>query len=338
MSKVLITGGVGFIGTNSTAYFSENNWYVSVVDNFSREGVEINTHFLAKNYPEIKIVKTDVADINSYLQQIKQADLIIHLAGQTAVTKSVNDPQHDFDNNLVAGIALLEAVRQNNPKAVVLFSSTNKVYGDLAHHKFKKDSFKKRYLDLSAPKGVSEDERLSFISPYGCSKGALDQYFLDYARIYGLKTVVFRQSCIYGPHQMGVEDQGWVAHFSKQILRNQKITIYGDGFQVRDLLFVDDLTKLYLEAYKQITKVAGQVFNVGGGFENSFSLLEVLDYLAKATYKEPKISFDLTRIGDQPFFVSDNFKAKKMLNWQPTTSFRGGLPKLIDWQKLNLLK
>ncbi len=203
----------------------------------------------------------------------------------------------------------------------------------MGDHLLKKDEHLKRYLNLDYPQGIDESQPLEFISPYGCSKGATDQYFLDYARIFGLKTVVFRQSCIYGPFQMGVEDQGWLAHFSKQFLLDQPITIYGNGYQVRDLLFVQDLVKAYWSAYQQIDKVAGLAFNIGGGPDSAVSLLNVIETLSELVGNHPRIKFDQARSGDQQYFVSDNSLLKNKLGWQPTTDFRTGLSALIDWQR-----
>ncbi|MDH7476277.1 MAG: GDP-mannose 4,6-dehydratase [Microgenomates group bacterium] len=320
--KILITGGVGFIGTNAAIYFANKKHQIVLVDNFSRKGVEINALFLKKNYQKIKIIKSDVFEVKNYLSCLKKTDVVIHLAGQTAVTTSIQNPENDFKNNLLDSFTLLENIRKHNPKAIIIYSSTNKVYGDLS--KLKKFS----PVDESAP--------LDFISPYGCSKGAADCYFLDYQRVFGLNTVVFRQSCIYGPHQIGVEDQGWVAHFSKQFLLQKPITIFGHGKQIRDLLYVGDLIEAYEKAIFNIEKVKGQAINIGGGKTNAFSLLEVIEILAKEFGYKIKINFDKMRVGDQKYFVSNNQKAKKLLKWKPKTPFLKGLKNLIYWQKQNL--
>jgi len=321
--KILITGGVGFIGTNAALYFSKNkNNKITLVDNFSRKGVSLNATFLKKNFPKIKIIKSNVANINNYKKELNSADVVIHLAGQTAVTTSILNPSYDFENNLQGSFILLEYLRKIKSKATIIYSSTNKVYGDLNH--------------LKKNKPVDENERLDFISPYGCSKGATDLYFLDYARIFNLKTVVFRQSCIYGPHQIGVEDQGWIAHFSKQFLFKKSITIFGDGNQIRDLLYVEDLIKGYKLAIDKINMTKGKALNIGGGTKNAYSLLQVINILEKKFGYEIKISFEKMRIGDQKYFVSKNERVKKLLNWQPTTDFKKGLNRLIDWQKNNL--
>jgi len=321
--KILITGGVGFIGTNTAIYFAKKNHQITIVDNFSRLGVEKNALFLKKNFPKIKIIKSDVTSIKNYQSFLNQVEVIIHLAGQTAVTTSIKNPKNDFENNLVDSFTLLEHLRKNNPNAIIIYSSTNKVYGNLSSMK------KFTPIDEKAP--------LDFISPYGCSKGAADCYFLDYHRIFGLKTVVFRQSCIYGPHQLGVEDQGWVAHFAKQFLFKKPITIFGDGKQIRDLLYIEDLVEAYEKAVKNIEKVKGQAINIGGGKKNAYSLIEVIKILEKEFGYQVPIYFDKMRVGDQRYFVSKNQKAKELLNWQPKTKFLNGLKELIKWQKENLL-
>jgi len=335
--NILITGGVGFIGTNVAIYFGKDKKNkITLVDDFSRAGVDKNAKFLEKRFTNIKIIKSDVRKTSNFLTDLKKSNYIIHLAGQTAVTTSINKPALDFRSNLEGSFLLLEAVRKYNPKAIVIYSSTNKVYGNLAHHKLIKNKKIKRYEDLTAPHGISETEKLDFISPYGCSKGATDLYFLDYHRIFSLNTVVFRQSCIYGPHQIGVEDQGWVAYFAKQFHFKKSITIFGDGYQVRDLLYIDDLIKAYEKAVNNIDKVKGSVFNLGGGVKNAYSLLNVIEILEKKFGYQIKINFSSSRIGDQKYFVSENLKAKKNLDWKPTINFKQGLDKLIDWQKENL--
>src|SRR3990167_10053454 len=278
--NILITGGVGFIGTNAAVYFSKNkNNLITIVDNFSRKEVDKNALFFKKYYTKIKILKCDVADTDKYFEEIEKADVIIHLAGQTAVTTSIKDPSKDFQFNIFSTFKLLETVRNYNPQAIFIYSSTNKVYGDLSNHKFKKNLKEKNYQDICHADGIDESENIDFISPYGCSKGAADLYCLDYGRVYNMNTVVFRQSCIYGPFQFGVEDQGWIAFFSKQFLLKKSLTIFGDGYQIMDLLYVEDLIQAYELAIKNIGKVRGQVFNIGGGIKNAYSLLQVIGIL-----------------------------------------------------------
>lgn len=322
----LITGGVGFIGTNTAIFFAKNkNNKITIVDNFSRKEVDKNALFIKKNYPKVKIIRANVLDTNKYIKEIKKADVIIHLAGQTAVTTSIINPEKDFHSNIYSTFKLLEAVRINNPKAIFLYSSTNKVYGDLSKHKF-----------TSHPNGIDESENLDFISPYGCSKGAADLYCLDYGRVYNMNTVVFRQSCIYGPFQYGVEDQGWVAFFSKQFLFKKSLTIFGDGHQIRDLLYVEDLINAYQLAIKNIKKIKGQAFNIGGGIKNAYSLLQVINILENNFGYKIKIGFDKSRLGDQKYFVSKNEKINKILGWKPKTNFINGIKDMINWQKNNL--
>ncbi|MFW5703477.1 MAG: NAD-dependent epimerase/dehydratase family protein [Patescibacteria group bacterium] len=332
--NILITGGVGFIGTNTAiAFAQEPSNTIAIVDNFSRPGVDSNAKYLQKHYTNIEIHKHDVQDVKAYLPLLSKADVVIHLAGQTAVTTSINNPTLDFESNVVGSFRLLEALRVNNPDVILLYSSTNKVYGDLSHHRIELDKKLQQYKNIDYPNGISEDQRLEFISPYGCSKGAFDAYVEDYARIFGMKTVVFRQSCIYGRFQMGVEDQGWVAHFSKQMLLKKPITIFGDGYQVRDLLYVDDLIDAYQRAISEIDQVKGCAFNIGGGTSNAYSLRQVLTLLTSITQTEPQITYDETRSGDQTYFVSANDTILQKLNWRPQTAFTDGIIHMVDWQR-----
>lgn len=335
--NILITGGVGFIGTNAAIFFAKDKKNrISIVDNFSRKEVDKNALFLNKNYQQINIIKTNVSNTDKFLKEIKNASVIIHLAGQTAVTTSITNPEKDFEANIFSTFKLLETVRLNNPKAIFIYSSTNKVYGDLNSHKFKKNLKQKNYQDVCHPNGIDESENLDFISPYGCSKGASDLYCLDYGRVYNMNTVVFRQSCIYGPFQFGVEDQGWIAFFSKQFLLKKSLTIFGDGYQIRDLLYVEDLINAYELAIKNISKIKGQAFNIGGGIKNAYSLLQVVDIMRNNFGYEIKINFDKTRLGDQKYFVSKNEKIKNILGWKPKTNFIKGVKNMISWQKNNL--
>lgn len=335
--KMLITGGAGFIGTNAAIYFHSLGYQIVVIDNLCRIGVKHNVNYLKRHIKPLKILNSDVQNTKSYLEELTQSDVILHLAGQTAVTTSIQKPLHDFDNNLVAGINLIEAIRSRNPTAIVIYASTNKVYGDLGHHQYEKDEKLFQYRDLTSPLGIDEDEMLSFISPYGCSKGALDQYFLDFARTFDIPTVVFRQSCIYGPFQQGVEDQGWVAHFSKQTLKKQPITIFGDGYQVRDLLFVNDLLSAYQLAIDNISNSRGKAFNIGGGVSNAYSLINVIEFLEQKLSQTIDIDFNPARTGDQLSFISANSAAKESLGWVPATTFYQGIKHLLSWQKSFLL-
>ena len=259
-NKVLITGGAGFIGSNLADYLLRCDYDVSIFDNFVREGTKSNADWLIQKYPLMKIITGDVRNEKDMLMAVKDKDIVIHLAAQVAVTTSVIDPRTDFDINALGTFNLLEAVRKNDRKPIVIFASTNKVYGGMENAKIIEK--KSRYAYENLQLGVSEKEPLDFHSPYGCSKGAADQYIRDYERIYDIPTVVFRQSCIYGPHQIGVEDQGWVAHFTKQFLLKKSIKIFGDGEQIRDLLYIEDLIKAYQLTINKISKARDEAFNI----------------------------------------------------------------------------
>jgi len=331
--RVLITGGAGFIGVNAAARFLAKGWQVDVVDNLSRPKVEANLEWLqaqpsAKQMTLHRIDVRDAAAINEALTST-QPDLVLHLAAQVAVTTSVLEPRHDFEVNAIGTFNVLEAARQMNQPPAFIYASTNKVYGKLSSVKVVKEKRRYRYQDL--PRGVAEDAALDFYSPYGCSKGAADQYVVDYARIYGLRTVAMRQSCIYGRHQFGVEDQGWLAWFAIASVTGKPITIYGDGLQVRDVLWVDDLVDLYELAFEQIDRVSGKAFNVGGGAAFSLSLLESLDVIGRCLGREIPVSYADWRPGDQEVFIADTSLAKKLLGWAPKTSPDEGVAKLMAW-------
>lgn len=334
--KILITGGAGFIGVNLSHHLlSKTDNLVVIYDNLSRRGVEHNIQWLESlKYKNLQFIKGDIRDYKKLKEVVKGCNEVYHLAAQVAVTSSVKDPVDDFEINALGTLYLLEAIRKNCPGAIVIFASTNKVYGELQHIKLKEG--KTRYILSGNIKGISENENLDFHSPYGCSKGTADQYVRDYHRIYGIKTVVFRQSCIYGAHQYGNEDQGWVAHFIIKSLLGKKINIYGDGKQVRDLLEIKDLINAYLLATKNIEKVKGEIYNIGGGLKNTFSLLEFIDFLSKVLKKDIKYDFFPWRPGDQKVFISDNTKLKNDLMWEPKISPEKGIEKLINWIKNNI--
>jgi len=328
--KILITGGAGFIGVNAARHFIKQGWGVTIFDNFSRRGTEVNLDHLKKDCPEVKVVRGDIrSDRALLLQGAEEHDVVLHLAAQVAVTTSVTDPRADFDINALGTFNVLEAVRMSNRQPMVLYASTNKVYGGLEHMPVVEGE--KRYSFAGGIPGVTENSPLDFHSPYGCSKGAADQYVRDYARIYGLKTVVFRQSCIYGPHQWGIEDQGWVAWFMIAGLLGRPLTVYGNGKQVRDVLFVDDLISAYARAIEKIDSTSGQIYNIGGGTENTLSLLEFMALLKD----QEQISLSYTsadwRPGDQSMFVSDSTKALNELGWQATVGPKEGVRKLGIW-------
>ncbi|MFH0906934.1 MAG: GDP-mannose 4,6-dehydratase [bacterium] len=336
MKKILIIGGAGFIGINSSKYFLDKGWQVIIFDNFSRRGTEHNVKWLKKEKGQknLKITKGDIRyDLKPLGRLVSQVDAVLHLAAQTAMTTSVQNPREDFEINVLGTFNVLEVVRNSLNNPIVLYSSTNKVYGGMEDLKVKKCRTRYQYCDM--PCGICEDKNLDFHSPYGCSKGAADQYVRDYARIYGLKTVVLRQSCIYGTHQFGIEDQGWIAWFIIATLLNKPLTIYGDGKQTRDVLFVDDLSKAYLMAIENIKKTSGQVYNIGGGPQNQLSLLELIKLLEKSFNKKIEYSFSSWRPGDQPIFVSDIRRIKEHFNWQPETSIEHGVEKLVEWVKEN---
>jgi CDP-paratose 2-epimerase len=314
--RVLITGGAGFLGVNAAMHLIKQGWHATILDNLSRPGTERNLKWLITRYPtKTTFVKEDVRNASALSDHVKNQDAILHLAGQVAVTTSLLDPSQDFDINARGTINLLEAVRMNNREVPLVFASTNKVYGK-----------------LDGSEGpCKETQPIDFHSPYGCSKGAADQYVRDYARCFQMNTVVLRQSCIYGAHQYGTEDQGWVAHFVHSILKDRPLTIYGDGMQVRDLLDARDLSALYALAIERIGQTRGDIYNVGGGPENQRNLLEVIEQIGELTGKKPQYTFTGWREGDQKYYVSDITKAKQDLGWEPRIAFDEGLRDLIAW-------
>lgn len=330
--NILITGGAGFIGTNAAKHFLKKGNKVHVLDNFQRNGSEKNAEILKEIGKEnLRITKTDIRyDTPKLRSVVKDIDMIIHLAGQVAVTSSVSDPRDDFESNILGTFNILESIRRSKQNPFLIYSSTNKVYGGLEDIPIVEK--KKKYAFKTLRYGISEKQNLDFHSPYGCSKGAADQYVRDYHRIYGLNTVVFRQSCIYGPHQFGIEDQGWVAWFIIAILLDKKITIYGNGKQVRDVLYIDDLVRAYDLAYKKRNKTVGEIYNIGGGSKNTLSIwVEFKPLLEKIFKKEIDITFSNWRPGDQPIFISDIRKASKHFNWSPEISVQEGVLKLSKW-------
>jgi CDP-paratose 2-epimerase len=332
-SYVLITGGAGFIGTNVARSYLANNQAVHIFDSLARPGVERNIRELQETYPgRIQFTNADVRDRRQLQQAVEGASAVYHLAAQVAVTTSLEDPLDDAGSNLIGTLYLLEAVRNLNPRASVLFTSTNKVYGRLDSVPICERGRRYEPVDeLVARSGINERQPLEFLSPYGCSKGSADQYVLDYAHSYGLSACVFRMSCIYGPYQLGSEDQGWVAHFLRQAMKGEPITIYGGGKQVRDLLFVDDLVKAMLLIHQNIDRAAGQVFNIGGGIRNATSLLELIDQIRTLLGVPITVEKGPERLADQRWFVADSSKMHNLLGWTPQTSIRDGLRALYDW-------
>lgn len=333
--RLLITGGCGFIGTNFADYFSKKNWEVTVLDNLSRRGTDENLRWLQETHPKIKFIKADMRTDSKILEEeVQRHDAVFHLAAQVAVTTSVANPREDFEINVVGTLNLLEAIRTTKANPVLIYASTNKVYGGMEDIVVVDDGTRYKYRDL--PEGIKEDRLLDFHSPYGCSKGTADQYVRDYARIYGLRTVVFRQSCIYGPRQYGVEDQGWIAWFTIAALLKKNITIYGDGKQVRDVLFVEDLARAYELGVENIAKVSGQVFNIGGGPDKALAIKEIFPLLEKFLGREIPLKTSDWRPGDQPVYVSNIDKAKQVLGWEPKVTPAEGVTKLFEWCNKNI--
>jgi CDP-paratose 2-epimerase len=326
---VLVTGGAGFIGVNLAAMLADDGWAVTIYDNLSRSGTERNLDWIKRTHPQVKFLRADILDTDSLRNAVKGQDAVFHLAAQVAVTTSMTDPQTDFEVNARGTFNVLEAVRTLAPDAMTVFASTNKVYGGLDQWKLEKQGA--RWLPEQGVKGVDEREPLDFHSPYGCSKGAADQYVRDYSRVYGLRTVVLRQSCVYGEHQYGNEDQGWVAHFVYSVLDQRPITIFGDGFQVRDLLDVRDICRLYIACLANFDACNGKVFNVGGGPDNARSVIEVLHSIEQLMETDAHYSHDDWRPGDQLYYVSDIARLQESLGWRPQVSFEEGLEHLVNW-------
>ncbi len=334
--KYFITGGAGFIGSNYVSRLLERGEKVIIYDNLSRAGATRNMAWLQEKYGEkaFQLTVGDVRDAALLTASCRLADVIIHLAAQVAVTTSVTHPREDFEVNAQGTFNILEAARLNERKPVFLYASTNKVYGGMEDVKVVEDETRWHYADL--PLGCPETQPLDFHSPYGCSKGTGDQYVRDYARIYGLPTIVMRQSCIYGPRQFGVEDQGWVAWMIIAAVTGRPITIYGDGKQIRDILNVDDLLNAYDAAIDRISTVKGRVYNLGGGPENTMSIwTEFGPLLGKMLGKAVPVKRSDWRPGDQKVFVADIRKAERELGWKPKVGVELGVERLFDWVKQN---
>lgn len=329
--KALITGGAGFIGCNLAHRLAEDGAEVIVLDALARPGVERNLAWLqARHGPRIVAAIADVRDAKAVSAMAREADVIFHLAAQVAVTTSLADPRQDFEVNVGGAINVLEAARPK--RTPVIFASTNKVYGDLADVALELRGEAYRPIDPALrQRGIDERRPLDFHTPYGCSKGAADQYVLDYARSYGLPTCVLRMSCIYGPHQMGTEDQGWVAHFLIRALNGEPITVYGDGRQVRDILFVEDAVEAYLNAFSRIGEAGGRAFNLGGGPANAVSLLQLIARIEEVTGRSATVGFADWRAGDQRYYVSDASAARRSLALPQPRAWRAGVADLARW-------
>lgn len=334
--NILISGGAGFIGCNAAQRYALQGHRVTLIDQLSRTGSERNLAWLnSLKLPNLTFVKADIRDPESVLRifETEAFDTVLHCAAQVAVTLSIKDPVHDHAVNTLGTLNMLEGLRRGkNPKAFFIFTSTNKVYGGLEELKISEGETCYRLTDL--PNGIPESQNLDFHSPYGCSKGAADQYTRDYARIYDLNTVVFRQSCIYGPQQVGIEDQGWIAWFVRKALQNASVNVYGTGKQVRDLLYIDDLLDAYDMAERCVDKTRGQIYNMGGGPSSAKSVIEVLEIIKK-DFPNLTWKFEAWRAGDQKVYISDVSKAEHDFGWKPKTSSEAGISKLIAWAREN---
>jgi CDP-paratose 2-epimerase len=335
-APVLITGGAGFIGTNLADRLLRQGRRVRIYDNLARRGADENLRWLISQHrSELEIEIADVRDADRVHHALDNIGTVFHLAAQVAVTTSLDDPDTDFAINAAGTLALLEAIRRGGRDVRLVFTSTNKVYGAIADIPLKRMPTRYEPKGKLAQSGIGEDRVLSFHSPYGCSKGAADQYVLDYARSYGIAAAVFRMSCIYGPHQHGTEDQGWLAHFMIRAAEGLPITIYGDGRQVRDVLFVEDLVEAFLTAERHLPGIAGDAFNIGGGPANTVSLVELLDRIVALNGHRPILNSGEWRVGDQRWYVSDWRKFAAATGWRPTVGAADGIDRLHVWLMAN---
>jgi len=335
--NILITGGAGFVGSNLTNNFLDKGFNVTIFDNFSRKNVEKNIDWLKSNHKKgLTVIKADVKDYDSLKKACEDKDVILHTAGQVAVTTSVKNPKEDFNTNALGTFNVLEAARNCNTNPIILYTSTNKVYGNNVNKiPLKEKDFRYEFSDQKFTKGIPENfpTDANEHTPYGCSKYTGDIYMRDFFEIFGLRTVTFRMSCIYGLHQYGNEDQGWVAYFTIASVLNKPIVLYGDGKQVRDILFVDDLVRAFENAIKNITKTKGKVYNIGGGSNNTISLLELLNLLKKLGLN-PEYSFGDWRPADQKVYISNIRKAMEF-GWKPIIPQEEGVRRLLQWIKEN---
>ena len=329
--KIFITGGAGFIGCNCAKKFIQDGDEVIIFDNLSRVGTNINLKWL-KGIGKFQFIKGDIRDyktLKGFFRSTKNIDAVLHLAAQTAVTTSISNPMDDFEVNASGTLNLLESIRLSDNNPLFIYASTNKVYGCFENLNLKKE--KRRYALVDYPNGIAEDFPLDFHSPYGCSKGVADQYVRDYYRVYGARTVVFRQSCIYGPRQFGVEDQGWVAWFIFSALKGHLLTIFGDGLQVRDLLYIDDLVNAFSKVIKHNNSTIGEIYNIGGGPRNQLSLIELVDIIEQKFEMKVNYRFDAWRAGDQRIYLSDTTKCYHDFGWKPEKQVKDGLLDLYKW-------
>lgn len=334
--KFFITGGAGFIGSNYAYRLLQRGEQVTIFDNLSRDGASRNLKWLEESFgpKAFRLIVADVRESARLTEAIRESDVIVHLAGQVAVTTSVTHPRQDFEANALGTFNVLEAARLSGENPILLYASTNKVYGGMEDVPVVERPTRWEYASL--PHGCPESQPLDFHSPYGCSKGTGDQYVRDYARIYGLRSVVFRQSCIYGPRQFGIEDQGWVAWMVIAAITGRQITIYGDGKQIRDVLYVDDLLNAYDAAIERIETAAGQVYNIGGGPSNAMSIwAEFGPLLESLLGRSIPVARGDWRPGDQKVFIADIRKAERDLGWKPKIGVREGVTRLFDWVQAN---
>jgi len=326
----LITGGAGFVGSNLADMLLGTGEAVVVVDNLARPGVASNLGWLRERHGDrLRFEPVDVRDARRLEPLVREAGRVYHLAAQVAVTASINDPAADFSTNLVGTFNLLEAARRAPVPPPVLYTSTNKVYGSLASLAVERAEDGYRWADGRA--AIDEDQPLDFHSPYGCSKGAADQYVHDYARVYGMRTGVFRMSCIYGTRQFGTEDQGWVAHFARSLLEGRPITIFGDGYQVRDILWIGDLIDAMRAAMGRLERGGSSVYNVGGGPDSAVTIRGVIERLEEIIGRRAEVVCAPWRPGDQRVFISDISRAQADLGWYPQVQWRDGLARLVEW-------
>jgi CDP-paratose 2-epimerase len=330
---VLVTGGAGFIGCNIANVLAEQGREVIIYDALSRPGVENNLAWLKERHgDQIVSIAADIRDEDELARAAREAGAVFHMAAQVAVTTSLIDPREDFEINIRGTLNLLDALRLKGDRTPVIFASTNKVYGDLADIHFRLEG--ERYVPQDrhvAEHGIGEARPLDFHTPYGCSKGAADQYVLDYARSFGIPAAVIRMSCIYGVRQMGTEDQGWVAHFLIQALEDRPVILYGDGYQVRDILDVSNAVEAYLKAWRDIDRITGRAFNLGGGPANAVSLRELIAHMAGLLGHEIDVRFSDWRAGDQRYFVADTRAIQAELGLSPAVPWKEGVALLAEW-------
>tara|TARA_B100000787_G_C16196103_1_gene300951 strand:+ start:2679 stop:3716 length:1038 start_codon:yes stop_codon:yes gene_type:complete len=338
--KYFITGGCGFIGTNLALSFNKKNYKdLLILDNLSKPTANKNLSILKKN--KISFTKIDIGKSKNKIEELikkHKPKVIFHLAGQVAMSTSIKKPDYDFQGNVLSTINILEGIRKFSKKTILIFSSTNKVYGDLSNFNYVEK--RTRFSITKNFKGFSESNTLDFKSPYACSKGSADQYVLDYARVFNLNTIVFRHSSVYGGRQFFTYDQGWIGWFCAQaikhkFLKKSKFSITGNGKQVRDLVHIDDITRLYKLSFKNIKKLKGEAYNIGGGIKNSLSVIELLNFLEKKLNIKLNYYKIDNRLYDQKIFISDNKKIYRYLKWKPLVSYKNGIDQMLEWIKIS---